>query len=150
MLFLRFHLGEHCYLLDVRQVAEVLPMVQIMAIAQAPPELAGLFRYRGALVPAIDLSQVLLGQPALRRLHTRIVLVHHRDASATEHLLGLIVEKLTDTHQRQATDFSDAGVSLPHLRAVATDAQGLTQQLDIDQLLPAAVRDLLFRQPAPC
>lgn len=150
MLFLQFHLGKHRYLLDVRQVVEVLPMVQIMAIAQAPAEVAGLFRYRGALVPAIDLSQVLLGQPALRRLHTRIVLVRYRDKADTEHLLGLIVEKLTDTHQRPATDFSDAGVSLPHLRSVATDAQGLTQQLDVSQLLPAAVHELLFRQAAPC
>jgi chemotaxis-related protein WspB len=147
MLFLLFQLGESRYALDARQVAAVLPLVAVVQIPQSPPALAGILNYRGAPVPVIDLSQVLLGRPALRRLHTRMVLVHYPDGSGTTHLLGLIAERATETLHRDATEFTASGVSLPHLGPVATDQRGLAQRIEIDQLLPASVRDLLFRQP---
>jgi chemotaxis-related protein WspB len=56
MLFLLFQLGEERYALDTSHVAEVLPLVAITPIPQAPTGVAGLFNYRGAPVPAIDLS----------------------------------------------------------------------------------------------
>lgn len=149
MLFLLFHLDLDRYLLDVRQVAEVLPLIAITQIPQAPPEVAGIFNYRGTLVPAIDLAQVMLGRPARQRLHTRIVLVQYADDSGTAHLLGLIAEKVTETVQREASDFTASGVSVPHLGAVTTDRQGLAQRIEVRRLLPAPVRDLLFRQQLP-
>lgn len=150
MLFLLFHLGQDRYMLDVRQVAEVLPLIGIMPIPKAPPGVAGIFNYRGTLVPAIDLSQVMLGRPARRRLHTRIILVHYTEDSGATHLLGLIVEKVTDTQQRQPTDFSPSGVKVPHLGPVATDRHGLAQRIEVNQLLPASVRELLFQQSTEC
>ena len=45
MLFLLFQLGQDRYALDTGRVAEVLPLVAITPIPQAPPELAGLFNY---------------------------------------------------------------------------------------------------------
>jgi chemotaxis-related protein WspB len=148
MLFLVFNLDKDRYLLDVRQVTEVLPLIDIMAIPQAPPFVAGIFNYHGALVPAIDLSQVMLGRPAQRRLHTRIVLVQYADDNGATHLLGLIAEKVTETLEREASDFSASGVSIPHLGAVSADREGLTQRIEVNQLLPASVRELLFQQRA--
>jgi len=87
MLFLLFQLGENRYALDARQVAAVLPFVAIVQIPQAPPAVSGIFNYRGAPVPVIDLSQVLLGRAALRRFHTRIVLVNYSSESGATHLL---------------------------------------------------------------
>jgi chemotaxis-related protein WspB len=147
MLFLVFHLGPERYMLDVRQIAEVLPLIGIMQIPQAPLGVAGIFNYRGALVPAIDLSQIMLGRPARRRLHTRIVLVQYADDSGTTHLLGLIAEKVTETVQREATDFTASGVTAPHHGLVAMDSRGLAQRIEINRLLPASVRDVLFQQP---
>jgi chemotaxis-related protein WspB len=147
MLFLLFQLGENRYALDAREVAAVLPLVAIVQIPQAPPAIAGIFNYRGESVPAIDLSQVLLGRPALRRLHTRIVLVHYRAEDGTTHPLGLVAERTTETLQRNPTEFVSSGVSLEHLGPVATDERGLAQWIEVNQLLPAPVRDLLFRQP---
>lgn len=147
MLFLLLQLGENRYALEASQVAVVLPLVSVVSIPQAPPALAGIFNYHGAPVPVIDLSQALLGRPALRRLHTRIVLVHYVDDSGASHLLGLIAERATATLHRDPADFTASGVSLPHLGPVATDERGLAQRIEIHQLLPAPVRDLLFRQP---
>ena len=66
MLFLLFELGQDRYALDVRQVAEVLPLVEFKRIPQAPPFVAGLLNYRGDPVPVIDLSQLTLSRPAER------------------------------------------------------------------------------------
>ena len=147
MLFLLFHLGPDRYLLDVRQIAEVLPLIGLMQIPRAPIGVVGIFNYRGTLVPAVDLSLVLLGRPARRRLHTRIVLVQYKDDRGTTNLLGLIAEKVTETLQYQPTDFSASGVTVDHLGSVATDRHGLAHRFEVAELLPASVRELLFQQP---
>jgi chemotaxis-related protein WspB len=150
MLFLVFGLGTGRYALDVRQVAEVLPLVEVTQIPRAPQPISGLFAYRGALVPVIDLSQLTLGRPAARRLSTRIVLVHYPLESGRTHLLGLIAEKATQTARHDVSDFSASGVTNPgasYLGPVVTDAHGLLQWIDVRTLLPAPLRDLLFKEP---
>ena len=150
MLFLVFELGRDRYVLDASQIAEVLPLVAIKRIPQALPGVAGILNYRGAPVPVIDVSQLTLGRPAERRLSTRIVLVHYPDADGRPRLLGLIAERATRTVRRERTDFVASGVSCegaPYLGPVAADARGLLQWLDPRTLLPAPVRDMLFRQP---
>src|SRR5439155_5987629 len=144
MLFLVFELAHDRYLLDVRQVAEVLPFVGIKQIPQAPPSVAGILNYRGAPVPVIDLSQLTLGRPAERRLSTRIVLVHYPSADGQTRLLGLIAERATQTVRREETDFVASGVTsdgASYLGPVVADARGLLQWLDVRTLLPPAVRD---------
>ena len=150
MLFLIFELGTDRYALDVRQIAEVLPLVEVKQIPRAPQAISGLFAYRGALVPVIDLSQLTLGRPAARRLSTRIVLVHYPDESGRTHLLGLIAEKATQAARHDMSDFSASGLTNPgaaYLGPVATDAHGLLQWIDVRTLLPPSLRDLLFKEP---
>jgi len=128
MLFLLFRLGNDRYALDAGRVAEVLPLVAVTAIPQAPEGVAGLFNYRGAPVPAIDLSQLTIGRPARRRLNTRIVLVNVPDAHGSTRLLGLIAEQVTETVRRDPSDFVTSGVTndqAPYLGRVATDERGL-------------------------
>jgi chemotaxis-related protein WspB len=150
MLFLLFELGNDRYALDVRQIAEVLPLVGVKQIPKAPQAMIGLFNYRGAPVPVIDLSQLTLGRPAARRLSTRIVLVNYPDHTGHTHLLGLIAEKATLTVRHEAADFVASGVTndgAPYLGPVATDARGLLQWIDVRTLLPPSFRDLLFKEP---
>jgi chemotaxis-related protein WspB len=150
MLFLLFRLGKDRYAIDVRQVVEVLPLVAVKQIPLAPPAVSGAFNYRGNTVPLIDLSQLALGRPAQARLSTRIVLVNYPDGSGGMRLLGLLAEHVTETMSCSAKDFKDSGVSLPDapfLGRVAADAKGLVQWLQVDQLLPPEVRDLLFQSP---
>ena len=137
MLFLVFELARDRYVLDVSQVAEVLPLVDIRQMPQAPTAVAGILNYRGTPVPVIDVSQLTLGRPAERRLSTRIVLVHYPGADGRPRLLGLIAERATQTVRREEKDFVASGVT-----------SGLLQWLDVRTLLPPAVRDVLFKQPS--
>jgi chemotaxis-related protein WspB len=150
MLFLVFELGSDRYALDVRQIAEVLPLVEVKQIPRAPQAISGLFTYRGALVPVIDLSQLALGRPAARRLSTRLVLVHYPDESGQTRLLGLIAEKATQAARHDAADFAASGVTSPgaaYLGPVATDDHGLLQWIDVRALLPPSLREVLFKEP---
>lgn len=147
MLFLLFQLGDARYALDANLVAEVLPCIAVTSIAQAPPGVAGVLNYRGSPVPAIDLSQLLLGRPAQRRMSTRLVLVHVPDRNGGSRLLGLIAEKATGTFRRERGDFVASGISndrAPYLGPVATDAGGIVQWVDVTKLLTPSVRDVLF------
>jgi chemotaxis-related protein WspB len=151
MLFLQFRLGEDRYAMDTRHVAEVLPLVQISPMPRLPAAVAGVFNYHGSPVPAIDLSQMLLQRPAVRRFNTRIVLVHYPDESGVLHLLGLIAERVSETAHRDPSQFTAGGVNgddARHLGPVALDASGFLQWIEPRQLLPPALQELLFR-PAP-
>jgi len=151
MLFLLFQLGADRYALDARQVLEVLPLVNLKRIPQAPPGVAGLFDYRGSPVPAIDLNEIMAQQPAAQRFSTRIVLARFRAADGREHPLGLIAEQVKATVKRDAADFVDGGVSArgaPYLGPVTSDAGGLLQWIQVDKLLPPALQEQLFRERA--
>jgi chemotaxis-related protein WspB len=150
MLFLLFHLGPDRYALNASQVIEVLPLIDLKQIPQAPRGVAGLFNCRGTPVPVIDLSELTLNRPAQLRLSTRIILVHYADHKGGKHLLGLMAEKATEMRRHELQDLMASGVTneaAPYLGPVIAEADGLVQQIEIDKLLPVAVRDVLFKQP---
>jgi len=150
MLFLVFELARDRYVLEIGQVAEVLPLLDIRPMPQAPTAVAGILNYHGTSVPVIDVSQLTLGRPAERRLSTRIILIHYPDADGKPRLLGLIAERATQTMRREEKDFVASGVTsdgASYLGPVVADARGLLQWIDVGTLLPPAIRDVLFKQP---
>jgi chemotaxis-related protein WspB len=150
MLFLIFEVGRDRYALDVREVAEVLPLVGIKHVPQAPPAVAGILNYRGAPVPVIDVSHLALGRPSAHRLSTRIVIVNYPDETGRTHLLGVMAERATRTVRHEASDFVASGVTAEgasYLGPVVTDAGGLLQWIEVRALLPPSLRDMLFKEP---
>lgn len=150
-LFLVFRIGSERYALQAIEVAEVLPRLPLKPIPRAPGWVAGVFAYRGALVPVIDLSALTFGQPAQARTSTRLVLVNYRpDQTAPVQLLGLILEQATDTLRCNPADFQPYGLDnreAPYLGPVREDAQGLLQWVRVADLLDDQVRALLFSSP---
>jgi len=151
VLFLLFQLGPDRYAIDTRRIAEVLPLVTLKQLPHAPAGVAGVFNYRGAPVPVVDLSAIALGRPSEPRLNTRILLVQCPNTNGGGCLLGVIVEHATEVVRRDVTDFVASGVAnarAPYLGPVASDARGLTQWIDVETLLPMSVRRALFEAPA--
>jgi chemotaxis-related protein WspB len=150
-LFLVFRIGNERYALQAIEVAEVLANLPLKPIPRAPEWVAGVFAYRGAVVPVIDLSALTFGQPAQARTSTRLVLVHYRPDEATpSRLLGLILEQATDTLRCNPADFQPYGLDnrqAPYLGPVREDAQGLLQWVRVADLLDEQVRVLLFPSP---
>ena len=76
MLFLLFQLGNDRYVLEASRVVEVVPLLELKQLPRAPKGVAGIFKYRGRPVPAVDLCALTLGRPASERLSTRIIIVN--------------------------------------------------------------------------
>ncbi|HOC54857.1 MAG TPA: chemotaxis protein CheW [Verrucomicrobiota bacterium] len=149
MLFLLFQLGKDRYALEASRVVEVVPLLEMKALPQAPRGVAGIFNYRGRDVPAVDLSALTLGQPATERLSTRIIIVNHPDERGSNHLLGLIAEQATETLRKEVGDFADSGMNLgraPHLGPMLLDNHNPIQLIYEQRLLPEAVRKVLFSE----
>jgi chemotaxis-related protein WspB len=151
MLFVLLEIDGDRYALAASAIAEVLPLVHITRLAQAPHGVAGIFNYRGAPVPVVDLSMLVAGRPALPRYSTRLVLVQLADATGHPRLLALIAERATATMRRDAADFVPPGLDrggATYLGPVATDARGVVQWIDPARILPPSVQDALLNETA--
>jgi chemotaxis-related protein WspB len=152
VLFLLFQLGPDRYALEARRVVQVLPLVRLKQFPRAPQGVAGAFNYRGTLAPVIDLTDMALGKPSVRSLSTRIILVAYSVGMAQPRLLGLIAQGVTATIRLEPAAFGSSGVetpTAPYLGAVARDPRGLIQRVELDRLLSASVRDVLFQDQEP-
>jgi chemotaxis-related protein WspB len=150
MMYILFSIGNDRYALDSGHVAEVVPRVELWQVPRAPAYVAGLFRYRGQLVPVLDLCQLMQGQPCPVRLSTRILLVYSPDSDGTSRILGLMVERVTDTLTSQDVTFTPSGITVDdasYLGDVATDEHGMIHRLRVESLLPAPMRVALLSQP---
>jgi chemotaxis-related protein WspB len=151
MLFLSFRIGKDRYAIDVAGISEVLPVIEIKALPRALAGIAGVMNYRGAPVPVVDLSSLMLGHLARPRLSTRIVVVQYSAGDGVPHHLGLIAEHATQTIRCDPADFTPSGVTnrdTPYLGPVIADAEGLIQRVEVSQLIPASIHDALFQQLA--
>jgi chemotaxis-related protein WspB len=152
MLFILFEIGRDRYALSARSIIEVLPLMNLKRVPCAPIGVAGVFNYRGAPVPVVDLNEMILGEPAARRLSTRIILVIYPLDALHPRALGLIAEHATNMIQRSVQDFMETGVesdSARYLGRVTNDTGGLIQWIEVERLLTPEVRDVLFRELVP-
>ena len=149
MLFILFQIGRDRYALSADNVIEVLPLMNLKRVPCAPVGVAGVLNYRGTPVPVIDLNEMTLGEPAARRLSTRIILVLYPQEAHHPRRLGLIAEHATNMIQRSIQDFTETGVESDDARflgKVANDAGGLIQWIEVERLLTSEVRNVLFRE----
>jgi chemotaxis-related protein WspB len=133
MLFLLFQIGPGRYAIEATRVVEVLPLMRVSHLPQAPDGMVGILCYRGEPLPVIDLCSVILHRPAEQKLSTRIVVV----TSAGGRRFGLIAERANGTLKRERGDFMDTGVALegvPYLGPITRDERGFVLWIDPDQL----------------
>ncbi len=151
MLFLLFQIGPDRYALPAERVLEVLPLLELKRLPDAPKGVSGIFNYRGRPVAAVDLCALTLNRPAGERLSTRIIIVKYADTSGTSHLLGLVAEQATQIMRRDAKDFVPLDSNLgapPYLGPVLTDSDGMIHLLHEQRLLSEPARASLFPEDA--
>jgi chemotaxis-related protein WspB len=147
MLLLQFQAGKDRYGLDVSRVIEVIPMVVFRTLPHTEPAVAGLFNYRGTMVPVIDLT-VLLGGVASRPLFsTRVILVDYPGRDGEHHVLGLLAERVTETVFCTEGELLPAGIAVdgaPYLGDLLPHADGMIQRVTIEGLLTPSLQESLF------
>ncbi len=142
---LLFQAGDHLYAIDSAQVVEVIPIVALRPLNQVPDYVAGVFNYRGDLVPVVDLCRLLHHTDCRSRFSTRIMIVRYSSNDGTQQWLGLMAERMTETLNRpdfetQTTQKSSA----PYLGTLFMDEKGMIQQIHWQHLVPDAHSASLF------
>ena len=151
MLFLQFKINDNRYLLEARDIIEVVPYVNLKRISKAPGYVAGLLNYRGESVPVIDLSFLMSDKSSQEKLSSRIALINYKDSNRVV-CLGILIEQLTETVRHDEKDFSDSGVTLegvPYLGKVVIDDNSIIQLVDFKKIIPEEVHGMLFQGDYP-
>ncbi|MBD2414367.1 chemotaxis protein CheW [Nostoc calcicola FACHB-389] len=142
MLLLILSINNERYAIESRQVVEVIPLVVLKTLPHKPEHIAGVFNYRGRIVPVIDLSELMSGKPCCEHFSTRIVLVKYWGKNTPEvtepHILGLMAEQIVETLHKSESEFVDSNIQIdaaPYLGKMIVDDRGMIQCLRIEYLL---------------
>jgi chemotaxis-related protein WspB len=138
MLVVTFQVGSERLALDVRRVHEIVPCVRLQAVACGPPWLAGVFIYRGQIVPVIDLHHLLRMGDCPVHLSTRILLVPHR-GDGQERLVGLLAAEVADVREIPPPSPTASGLEAPgrlSLGPVFVDGKEIIHLVELERLLP--------------
>ncbi|MBE9039742.1 purine-binding chemotaxis protein CheW [Oscillatoriales cyanobacterium LEGE 11467] len=134
-----FYVGKERYALDCSHVIEVIPMVSLRRVPQAPDCVAGVLNYRMTMLPVLDLSQLICGSPSRCTLSTRIAIVEYRDVARTLYCLGIIAEGMTEALTLSESQCVHQGMQLenaPYLGKTIVDDRGTIQCISLENLLP--------------
>ena len=158
-----FEVGPERYGLEAVRVVEVVPSVPLRAVPGTLSGVVGLLRFRGRLVPVVDLGVLWLGRPAPARMSTRILVVElgalgaggggeswADSASRGGPRLGLLAERVLRV-ARVDPDAPEAGFGpgTPGARGlgrIVREGEGLLQLVRPEDLVPAEVLASLVRE----
>jgi chemotaxis-related protein WspB len=136
MLGLIFQVGPDKVAVDVRRVREVVPRVRLTAVQGAPPWIAGMFVYRGRVVPVVDLHALAgVGECPLH-LSSRIILFPY-PLDVPDALVGVLATQVAEI--REITPGGAQPIPGPAGRSslgpALADGEGILRLLDPDQML---------------
>jgi chemotaxis-related protein WspB len=144
MLLLMFQLAETWYAVEADRVVEVVPRVDVRAVPHVPEAFAGLFRYRGKVVPVIDLSLLMSEEACRPRLSTRIIVVKTSVGGPDEaEWLGLIAEQVNDVRKISEDELGTSPLKVdraPYLGSIVQSREQIVQLIEVDQVLTGSLK----------
>jgi purine-binding chemotaxis protein CheW len=128
-----FHVDDRTYALPLEQVVEVVRMVAVTPVPDAPPWLAGVINLRGTLIPMIDLRPRFGAAPTeIDPSHVFLVAqVHGRTA-------GVMADLVEDVVQLDGTAVEHGQADGEVMGALARSTTGAVVMLDLARLLEGA------------
>lgn len=148
MIYSKFIIGEDRYLIAINQIIVIAPYVNLKVIPSMPDYAAGLLNYHGLSVPVIDLCQLLISRPCVKRLSTRIIISTIRSKKVdSEITIGFLVESATDTLSMDDDEFVNPGMrnpELPFVGSVANDDEGIVTKITPQDIFGKIDESLFF------
>lgn len=137
MLMLVFYIDKNLYAIESSRVVEVIPRLTYRAVHHVPDYVAGVFNYRGNIVPVIDLCRLIRGTPSKEFLSTRVMMVSYSQLDGGTRYVGLMAERVIEAVDKQDTEFKETGIqtnTAPYLGGIITDKKGMIQRIRLEQL----------------
>ncbi len=146
MLVLVFFLGDDKYMVECEKIREISPMVTLKKVPHSPDFFAGFFNYRGAVVPVIDLRQLIQESACEMRLSTRIILIDYINRDNLPDMFGFIAERVTEATKKSKEAFILPSVNFqetPYFSGFVMEGEKMIQCIDLNVLS----RSFDFQQP---
>jgi chemotaxis-related protein WspB len=136
MLALIFQVGPDTVAVDVRRVREVVPRVRLLPVNGGPSWIAGLFVYRGRVVPVVDLHRLTGAGECPPHLSSRIILFPY-PLDTPESLVGLLATQVAEIREvcPGLVQPIPGESGRPVLGPALPDGAGILRLLDPDWLL---------------
>jgi purine-binding chemotaxis protein CheW len=140
--YLSFRLGDEDYAVDILRVQEIRGWEAVRALPDSRDYVKGVLNLRGSIVPIIDL-RIRFGATDPEYTATTVVIVLSvRAASGQVHLVGAVVDAVSDVLDIDAADLKPppqigGTVSRRYLEGMVALPRGLVILLDLDKLFDA-------------
>jgi purine-binding chemotaxis protein CheW len=137
--YLTFTLSKQEYGVGIRKVREIMGMLPITALPQAPQHIKGVINLRGKVIPIVDL-RLKFGIAPTPKTDQECIIVVEIDAMQKDLLIGVLVDSVSEVIDIHETDIEDTpslgvDVNTNFILGMAKVGKGIKILLDIDFVL---------------
>jgi purine-binding chemotaxis protein CheW len=137
--YLTFSLACEEYGISIVKVKEIIELMPITPIPQAPPFVKGVINLRGKVIPVIDL-RIRFGMAPVEHSDRSCIIVVDIAGAAGTRLVGVMVDSVSDVLYISGYDIEDPPAFIStfetdYLLGMAKTEKSLKIILDIDQVL---------------
>ena len=139
--YLTFTLAGEEYGIGILKIREIIGMMPITSVPQAPDFVKGVINLRGKVIPVIDL-RLRFGMPAMDYTERTCIIVVEIDLDDTTLNIGIVVDSVSEVLNISGNDIEDAptfGTQLntEYILGMAKIEGGVKILLAIDKVLTA-------------
>ena len=146
MLILGLNIGKERYGIEATLVIEVVPLIVLKKVPLTERCIKGLFNYRGAPTPVIDLCQLFEKRDCNNSLSSRIIIIEYQTLSGDSRPIGLIGEKVTDIIKCKVDEVANNGIHKEQndfLGLIYKHNNEMIQLINILKVLPDTINNQL-------
>jgi chemotaxis signal transduction protein len=133
---LTFSLAKQRYGLLVADVVEVVAMVELMTVQEAPEAILGMVNRHGAVLPMIDLRRVLGHEAQSITTGSLFVVVQHDSRQ-----VGLVVDEVHQVEYVDTNQLQTSTKSGKYIRGIISHRSALMQVINPEPLLEVYASD---------
>ena len=150
--YLTFGLGGQQYGIDILRIREIIGMLPIRSLPQAPPYVRGVINLRGRTIPVIDL-RVKSGLETIAASDRNCIVILESERAGKRFCIGVAVDSVSEVLTIRSTHIDPTpsfGVRIDtrHILAMAKAEDGIRMLLDIDHVLQEDDRLARWVSPA--
>ncbi len=137
--YLTFTLGQQEYGIDILKIKEIIGMVPIRSVPQAPDFIKGVVNLRGKVIPVMDL-RLRFGMDEREYTDRTCIIVLEHEIEGNRIQMGIVVDTVSEVLPMKASEIEDTpsfggGFDTKHILAIAKMESGVKILLDIDYVL---------------
>lgn len=145
--YLTFALGNEHYGFGILQVREIIGLMDITELPQAPSFLKGIINLRGKVIPVIDLRNKFMMEEIDVTDRTCIIVVEVKGASKVI-FMGFLVDSVSEVINVKAEDIEESpalagNIKTQFILGIAKMDDGMKILLDINKIVDSQEMDSL-------